>query len=148
MSISEMHKINIAVIIFLIIAYIFGFDYPQFKHANLFHLICNCWCIYTAVNDRIINRYLIYTVIITCGAFTFMLYNGNAVGFSGALFAMIGISYSHHLTRRNTIMLAAIFLVNAIIPNLALFIHFVSFALGFTIGMIIKRIRKYRYEHR
>lgn len=117
----------------------------QLMHANIFHLLCNCWCIYSALNDRLINRYLIIPVIFVSGILSYIAISPatTTIGFSGALLAMTGINIAQFPTRRNWIMMSALFGIWFFIPVMSFGVHFVSFITGLCAGYSIILFKHY-----
>lgn len=126
-----MQKINYIVALVLVIFYFINIT-PILNHANMFHLFANTYCLLICVNDRIINKWLVYPIIVACGLVAMI--HSNAVGFSSAIFAMIGVNYIDKPTLFNTDLVTAMFLISAFVPQLAFCVHLISFVLGCIVG--------------
>lgn len=110
-------------------------------HANIFHLACNCWCAYVAINDRLINRWLLVPLLAVIGAFAYVVTpigDIPTVGVSGALLAMVGINLSMAMTKRNLIMVGVMLLVWGIFPMVSFGIHAIGLVIGWLIGMFMR----------
>lgn len=115
-------------------------------HANVFHLACNLLCLYQLRQPY----YLIPSIIISF-ACSFLpcpvlVLNSYAVefsylpimGFSGILFAIIGIKWGRiGDLKRMFSRLWPFLLVTAFIPNVAFLFHLYCIIYGFTFGYMI-----------
>lgn len=112
----------------------------HFFHANVFHAICNIWCLLALAFYYDIEDYeLLLAYIIAC---TFPTWNCliavillpagfNVIGFSGVCFALMGIVF--YKVARKLYYLAWVITVLVIgyyIPGMAAGIHFYCFFMG------------------
>lgn len=149
-----MRTIKITLITFLAAFYLYSsytgsikvttFTY-QLMHANIFHLLCNCWCIYSVINDRLINRYIIIPVIFISGMAAYIAVSPalTTIGFSGALLAMTGINIAQVPTRRNWITMSALFALWFFIPVMSFGVHLASFTTGLCTGYSVILFKRY-----
>lgn len=121
-----------AVSVALAVAYAAGCTWPVMAHANVFHLAANIialWLMYVAG--------WVWIPAVALGALG--VWMGHAVGFSGALFAAIGLQWDIYDCKRNRISIAVVMALSAIIPNMS----FIGHAVPFFIGMAISRCRSF-----
>lgn len=128
-----MNRYNNFIILFVVVIYIVfpqtgyvwngsvlgHFTYP-FCHANVFHLVCNCFCLWLFRQPLNYNAWLIAML---CSFFP-CLATEPTMGMSGALFAHIGITWAR-LNRfgemcRRVLPLTILF---GLLPHMNMLIH-------------------------
>ena len=132
----------------LIAAYVLGkyIALPQnaitlhFIHVNIFHLLANCWAIYIIKKLDWIPAYFIAAIL----AVPF----SNLVGFSGVIFAALGILYGKYPSKLFW-KSAAIVLVTGMLPNISVTFHLLCLFAGFIAGYIYQMTKLYvNYRNR
>lgn len=109
-------------------------------HGNWAHLALNCWgvlALWRKPRWAIIPAYLI-------GCFGISL-EGNVVGFSAALYALTGLQWNIYDCVYNRVIIAASFVLCAVVPQLALIAHLIPFCIGLAVGWIYRLIKGF-YE--
>lgn len=119
----------------------------QFLHANVFHLMLNCWAVKSIVRREIMHPAVLVAAGIFLGWLGFLC-TDCVVGFSGALYAMLGIQWRMFGTRTNTIITAVIFAIGLVIPQVTFIAHAVPFFLGIAVGWTYNLIKRFDYETR
>lgn len=119
----------------------------QFMHANIFHLLLNCWAVRSIVRGEIMPPCVLAVVAVLLGWVGFLC-GGNVVGFSGALYAMLGIQWKIFGTKTNVIVTASVFALGIILPGLAFVAHVLPFCLGLAVGWAYNMIKNFNYETR
>lgn len=104
----------------------------SFCHANIFHLLSNCFAFIIAYNEKMFKRKTIF-IIYSCAILAVLPFHQQICGFSAVIFAMFGINASLANKKYFLNCIVAI-AVGFIIPNTAGTVHLVSFVLGYTIG--------------
>ena len=120
--------------------------YP-FSHANVFHLMANILCLWMLRCKMHLPE--TYLIAVLCSLLpSFSLYDGIAgggftseeptYGFSGILFAMVGISWGKIHRFRDMIQRNKWFLViPAFIPHINFLIHIYCLLLGYLYGFLL-----------
>ena len=70
----------------------------------------------------------------------------NAVGFSAALFALLGLQWHIYDCKQNRIMIGIMLLLSLIIPQLTFIAHVVPFTLALLINFIWRINKQYRHD--
>lgn len=112
----------------------------HFHHANIFHLMANCCSVY------LIRRasWLPALAIAILSALPFH----NIVGFSGVIFAALGILYGRYPSKLFWWAIAIV-LVTGLIPNVSMGYHLVNMFAGFIVGYIYQSYKLYEaYRNR
>lgn len=128
----------------LVLAYPFNIC-PLLSHANIPHLLCNALCIYFTVNNRLINKWIVYPILLIIGTIA-LGYTPTAVGFSGALFAMAGINLMAIRTRNYIVSLFAYFAITFFVPAIAFKVHLIGFILGVFVGLSALLIKNWNED--
>lgn len=114
----------------------------HFQHANIFHLLANCWAIFLFKKPAWIPAYL----IATASAIPFQ--EGEMIGFSGVLFAALGWVYGRYPSRRLW-WAAAIIIITGLLPDISAAYHLITLFAGFFCGYIFQIIVLYvKYRNR
>ena len=119
----------------------------QFLHANIFHLALNCWAIKSIVRSEVMPPVVLAIVAILLGWVGFVCAE-TVVGFSGALYAMLGIQWRLFGNKTNFIITASIFVLGLILPGLTFIAHALPFFLGLAVGWAYNLIVNFSYETR
>ena len=116
----------------------------SFLHANIAHLVINCYALYTFIMSPLLPYSLRYCcpMAYVISVFAFACSPTCAVGASGFIFALLGMIVARHFTKRN-ILICAIFIAFSLLPQLATTVHIVSLLLGFTSTKLIDYARQY-----
>jgi len=128
------------------------FLYP-FSHANIWHLLANCLCLFMLRCPlHIIITYLIAVLcsFLPCPLFIDMLLNsplgeteGVTMGFSGVLFAIVGISWGKVGRFREMLSKNIWFLIiPAFIPHINFLIHLYCLLAGYAAGKYLPQTTK------
>lgn len=129
----------------LVICYILGakgdspFTY-QFSHANIFHLAGNCLTLYYVYYNRVFSS---LKTLLICYAISVVAFQTNSVGFSGVIFAMIGIIYGSCMTLKNTVTISISLLMGFVLPHISGLLHLNCFFMGFAASYIAIKVRRY-----
>lgn len=114
----------------------------HFHHANIFHLLANCWAVFLIRRADWVPAYLTATVC----AIPFA--GGSMVGFSGVIFAALGIFYGRFPSKVFW-WSAAIVLVTGMLPGISATFHLVTLTAGFIVGYIYQSVKLYaEYRNR
>ena len=116
----------------------------HFFHANVFHAICNIWCLlalafYYDIEDwELLLAWLIAASVpswcLTLNTYDLTL---KAIGFSGVCFALMGIVYYKVARKRYYLSwIIPIVAVGFIIPGMAAMLHFYCFIIGITAALV------------
>lgn len=112
----------------------------QLFHANILHLAGN---LYVLLMVRANIKTLIAAYIVS--VFTSLLIIEPTVGISGMLYAMLAIIfYKRNVSKKTCLLFAAMNIPMLFIPNIAAMYHITSFAAGYGVGVISKKIDEYR----
>lgn len=116
----------------------------SFLHANIAHLVINCYALYTFMVSPLLPYSLRYCcpMAYVISVFAFACSPIYAVGASGFIFALFGMIVARHFAKRN-ILICAIFIAFSLLPQLATTVHIVSLLLGFTSTKLIDYARQY-----
>lgn len=112
--------------------------FAMFLHANIAHLAVNMttlWAIWRKPLWLIIPASLL--------GLLGMAISTDVVGFSAALFALIGLQWHLYDCRRNWIIIAVIMGLSLLLPQLAFIAHLVPFALAWVINWAWRLHRQY-----
>ena len=121
----------------------------NFVHANIFHLACNAYCMLLMMWSQNVKWWwwvmafvltIIVSFIIPCSSIT--------AGFSGVLFAIVGMSLSQgELTLKRCIPVLASLAISVLLAkNLAAAIHIMSCIVGFVTMLIVEGIIELRND--
>lgn len=144
-----MEKISKAILITILFAIYFLIDIQpmqnaillHFQHANIFHLLANCWSIYLIRKAEWIPAYII--AVLCCIPFT-----ETTIGFSGVIFAALGILYGRYPSKLFW-WASAIVLATGLLPNINAMFHLICLFAGFFIGYSAQMIKLYvNYRNR
>lgn len=121
--------------------------YP-ISHANIYHLLANILCLWMLRCP--LHLFATYTIAVLCSflpsfsLFDFLVGRGTALaeptyGFSGVLFAMVGISWGRvHRFRDMLSRNKWILIIPAFVPHINFLIHLYCLLLGYAYGIIQK----------
>ncbi len=138
-----MEKISKAIIIsvLVILFAIYGkgqthscFDMHLF-HANIFHLLANCWAVFIIRRADWIPA---YAIAVPCA----IPFAHSTVGFSGVIFAALGIIYGRYPSKLFW-WAVAIVLITALIPSVNAAFHLICMFAGFIAGYAYEITRLY-----
>jgi len=122
----------------------------NFVHANIFHLACNAYCMLLMMWSGVgMWRWLLAVIITTLISFIVSFYSITA-GFSGVLFAVIGMSLAHgKLTWRRCLPVIVSLVISILLAkNLAAGIHIMSCIVGFVTGLLIECIEELKEDNK
>lgn len=117
----------------------------QWMHVNIFHLSANCWALWSILRSRMMPSSYLLVVGVLFGWLGFAC-TSNVMGFSGALYAMLGIQWRYFNSRINLIITASIFALGIILPQLTAVAHIIPFTLGLMFGYVYNFFKDYYYE--
>lgn len=133
----------------------------HFFHANVFHAICNIWCLlalafYYDIEDwELLLAFLIASTIPVDCEFCIMHYafDKPTIGLSGVCFALMGIVYYKVARKRYYLSwIIPIVAVGFIIPGMAAGVHLYCFAIGIIAsvgaGYVLRRKRAVQRKER
>ena len=157
-----MHKIiQVHIILLLIFVYLLPVEVGDtrtstwqhlvyiFFHANIFHLIGNCYCTYYILNNRTYTwthtLILIYTLALIASLITYNTL--PTMGFSAPLFVMLGINFhSSAYKKRYIVLLLTVITSWLFIPYLNTSLHVICFFLGYLYTRFNHFIKGIRYD--
>ena len=100
----------------------------HFFHANIFHLIGNCFCLWQLCRFGKVT-YKSLAVAFVIATITPLLVHAPMVGFSNILYALTGLAF-YSFARKNVIILIAATAAMIPFPQIAAVPHLVSLILG------------------
>lgn len=107
-------------------------------HANPFHLAVNCWALFG------LWRRPWWLIIPATAIGWFGLHiDHTAIGFSAALFALLGLQWRLYDCWQNRIFVGIMLGLSLIIPQLAFIAHLVPFCIALAAGWIYNLIKGY-----
>ena len=107
----------------------------HFFHANVFHAICNIWCLLALAFYYDIEDWELLLAFII--AATVPAFEAPAIGFSGVCFALMGIVYYKVARKRYYLSwIIPIVAVGFIVPGIAAMLHFYCFIIGITAALV------------
>ena len=115
--------------------------YAMFLHANIAHLIVNMttlWAIWRKPMWLIVPAMML--------GILGMALSNNVVGFSAALFALMGLQWHIYDCKRNWIIIGVALLLSLVLPQLAFIAHIVPFTLGWIINRAWKMHRQFQRD--
>lgn len=131
----------LSVAFFLIDAHNVSAITMHFAHANIFHLLANCWCVWLIRRAAWIPSYIIAAVVATA-------FSTHMVGFSGLICAAMGITYGRYPSDR-FIWALGIMALTGILPYISAEYHIACLTAGFVIGYIYQIAKLYaQYRNR
>lgn len=121
-----------------------------FCHATLFHLICNMYIFYRLILIPSVVTYRVwYSIVIAIiSSLIYLPPQSIMVGFSGAVFALLGLIVSEHYTHRNFVLALLSSLYSLLIPGISGGTHMLCFILGFISFRGINILIQYTYDNR
>ena len=121
----------------------------HFFHANVFHAICNIWCLlalafYYDIEDwELLLAFIIASTVPSWGLSPLpsFLSPVKAIGFSGVCFALMGIVF-HKVARKKYYLswIIPIVAIGFIIPGMAAALHLYCFAVGIAVAIVYSRV--------
>lgn len=122
-------------------------------HANVFHAICNIWCLlalafYYDIEDwELVLAFIIAATVPSwfLSPLPSLLSPVKAIGFSGVCFALMGIVY-HKVARKRYYLswIIPIVAVGFIIPGMAAMLHCYCFIVGITAALVFSLFKHER----
>jgi hypothetical protein len=113
----------------------------HFQHANIFHLLANAWSIHLIKRAKWIPAYII---AVLCA----LPFTDNTLGFSGVIFAALGIIYGRYPSKL-FVWAVAIVLVTGLLPSIHVLFHLICLFAGFFVGYIYQLTKLYvEYRNR
>lgn len=112
----------------------------HFAHANIFHWMCNAYCLYLILTRRNDEWWwwIVSYVLATLASFAIPAHN-PVMGFSGVLCAFVGMTLSNvkKISWKNVAMAFLYLAIGTLfMRDLAVLLHFASMALGFGAGWV------------
>lgn len=117
----------------------------HFFHANVFHAICNIWCLLAlAFYYDIEDWELLLAFLIAATVPSVAMSSQPIVGASGVCFALMGIVF-HKVARKKYYLswIVPIVAVGFIIPGMAAALHLYCFAVGIAVALVYSRVRQF-----
>lgn len=117
----------------------------HFFHANVFHAICNIWCLLAlAFYYDIEDWELLLAFIIAASVPSVAMASQPTVGASGICFALIGIVFYKVARKRYYLAwFIPVIAIGFIIPGMAAALHLYCFAVGIAIALVYSRVQKF-----
>lgn len=117
----------------------------HFFHANVFHAICNIWCLLAIAFYYDIEDWELLLAFIIAATVPSWCLTLKAIGFSGICFALMGIVF-YKVARKRYYLSFIIPVVAAgfIIPGMAATIHLYCFTLGITVSLVLQAVGLYK----
>lgn len=113
----------------------------QLLHANLFHLLANVHVLWLL---RFSPRELLAAYLLSIPA-TFVVWSGQAMGFSSVLYALMGIRLPRvRMSKAGWAVFIAANVATAFMPGIAFGVHCAAFALGYVCQAIYTLYDEYR----
>lgn len=113
----------------------------QLLHANLFHLLANVYVLWLL---RFSPRELLAAYLLSIPA-TFVVWSGQAIGFSSVLYALMGMKLPRvRMSRAGWMTFIAANVATAFVPGIAFGVHGAAFALGYVCQTIYTLYNEYR----
>lgn len=113
----------------------------QLLHANLFHLLANVYVLWLL---RFSPRELLAAYLLSIPA-TFVVWSGQAMGFSSVLYALMGIRLPRvRMSKAGWAVFIAANVATAFVPGIAFGVHVSAFALGYVYQAICTLYDEYR----
>ena len=113
----------------------------QLLHANLFHLLANLYVLWLL---RFSPRELLAAYLLSIPA-TFVVWSGQAIGFSSVLYALMGMKLPRvRMSRAGWMTFIAANVATAFVPGIAFGVHGAAFALGYVCQTIYTLYNEYR----
>jgi membrane associated rhomboid family serine protease len=117
----------------------------HFFHANVFHAICNIWCLLAlAFYYDIEDWELLLAFIIAATVPSVAMASQPIVGASGVCFALMGIVF-HKVARKKYYLswIIPIVAIGFIIPGMAATLHLYCFAVGIAVALVYSKVRRF-----
>lgn len=128
--------------------------YPL-SHANIFHLAANCLCLFLlrcplslpvtytiAVLSSFLPSFAFSSFHISLSTFPFPLSTEPTMGFSGVIFAMVGMSWGRvHRFREMLSRNKWFLIIPAFIPHINALLHLYCLLLGYLVSSTISKYR-------
>lgn len=161
-----MRRIDSAIMLIAMLAFaFFGFDCQRwgviegcaiinhmtfnFVHANIFHLVCNAYCMMIMIWSGVGKwRWLLAVLIASLVSFIVPCHS-LTVGFSGVLFVVVGMTLAHGKLTWNRCLPVIISLAVSILlaKNIAAGIHIMSCIVGFMVGLFIEGYNELKNDY-
>lgn len=124
------------------------FTYPLL-HGNIVHLICNIYALWFCLNERTYPKQTLLPLLYIIAVVSSFLYTSDqpTIGFSGVIFAMIGINLVRVPTRVNIIYMVIILAAGILIPQIAGVNHLISFAIGCAVAMLTGHVKRFKHDY-
>ncbi len=106
-------------------------------HANWAHLALNCWALWGLWRKPM--WVMVPAVFIGWAGIAI---DHNAIGFSAALFALMGLQWNLYDCTANRLLVAALLLISLIIPQMAFIAHILPFCIGLAAGCVYRYIKR------
>ena len=121
-----------------------------FCHASIIHRLINIYILYRLVLIPSVVPYRTATGIgiAVLSSFLYLSPQVITVGFSGVVFALLGISTSEHYTHRTLALVLASILPTIFLPSIAVVTHSLCFAIGFIYHRSYKYLTEYIYDNK
>lgn len=117
----------------------------HFFHANVFHAICNIWCLLAIAFYYDIEDWELLLAFIIAASVPSWCLTLKAIGFSGICFALMGIVF-YKVARKRYYLSFIIPVVAAgfIIPGMAAGVHLYCFFIGITVSLVLQAVGLYK----
>lgn len=117
----------------------------HFFHANVFHAICNIWCLLAIAFYYDIEDWELLLAFLIAASVPSWCLTLKAIGFSGICFALMGIVF-YKVARKRYYLSWIIPVVAAgfIIPGMAAGVHLYCFFIGITVSLVLQAVGLYK----
>lgn len=120
-----------------------------FFHADLIHLLANCYAFYYFYSTWLYGR---YTLAVSCSIAILSSFFADSItptlGFSGVVFALIGINGAYYTSRSYFISSGIILAIGLLLPFINGLMHLICFCVGVVLSYAYKTIAPYIDEYR
>lgn len=122
-----------------------GFDSSRVQavallmHANIFHLALNAWTAWLVIPARAPRSWVTLAIGTALGILGIALSPTPTVGFSAAIYAMMGLRWHEVNSKANRVILAASLALCLALPHVAFVAHVVPFACGIACAWIWRK---------
>lgn len=115
----------------------------MFFHANLLHLLLNCYSLWFVIHDRTYNivQHLGLIYLISVLSSIIIVTEASTVGASAMVFGGVGIGMSANHSVKTWLLVIAILISGYFMKSVNADIHVVSFLLGLVVTKVYKQLK-------
>lgn len=112
-------------------------------HANLLHLICNCYALWFVLNDRILKPKVFILLLYMIAVISSLIVVNDTliVGASAVVYAAVGINMHGNRSKAAWLIVSATIAIGYFMTNVSASIHLVAFVLGFIVMTIYHQLQ-------